>query len=238
MGFAIRPAKAEPVGFSLKDGEFAIEGIGRVPKTHHLQLISDHAALQAGIDVCCGEVGSVDLFVATGPASVGRLVVVGPSEEIQIPDLGRTGHKQLDGTGETKAGFTLPQGAEERGVHLVVGDLGAIGAVEVLDPAASLEQPLDDRLNRCIGQESLCLSVSASLEIEHGDTVVATQHVHRLEVVVDDLTDPTEQAGVLTGVDGVDHQAGEEEVIDGVTLVRELLVEAGAVLGMDLRKQD
>ena len=65
---------------------------------------------------------------------------------------------------------------------------------------------------------------------------MAAEHVDGLQALAADIVDPAQQGFVVTGLQGIDHEPGEKEIIDRIAFPRDFLVDPGAVLGMDFRK--
>ena len=66
---------------------------------------------------------------------------------------------------------------------------------------------------------------------------MAAQHIHGLHAGGEDLVGPALQLLAGPHLEGVQHQAGEEEVVDHVALLGDGLVGALAVACVDLRQQ-
>ena len=172
----------------------------------------------------------------TGP--VCRLVVVLTGKQVEIPDLRDTRHEELDRPRQSQFTLIFSEGAEESGVDLVVGDLLAIGTIEVFHPSAAVQYALHHRVDLIVIQQQLARPAVGldAFEIEHRNAVMATQHVDGLQSLAADVIDPIEQVGTGTPVQGVNDEAREKEVVDGIAFRRHLFMQPRAVLGMDFGK--
>lgn len=121
-------AQALPLGLG---GNVRVGGEDTIGIAHPQQdqLVLNHLLFQAPANVLPGEICAIDLLMPVLPRPLHGLVVVFPGEQVQIPDLGLSGHEQLDGPGQQHPAVILSQGAVVGGVDLVVD---IFLAVEVL----------------------------------------------------------------------------------------------------------
>ena len=124
----------------------------RCPHLQQFQLLLYHRFFQTGSHVLFGKVGAIDFFVPAGSGTFHGGVVVLSGEQIQIPDLGLAGHKQLDGTGQQHPAVILAQSAVIGGVHLVIY---VFGAVKVFHKATAFDQGINEPLDTLLRQQAL-----------------------------------------------------------------------------------
>ena len=77
------------------------------------KLTLNHGALQTILYLLHGQIGSVDLFVPAGAAACHGFVIVFPCEQIQIPHLWFSGHKQVQSPRKKHFSVILAQGTRE-----------------------------------------------------------------------------------------------------------------------------
>ncbi len=63
---------------------------------------------------------------------------------------------------------------------------------------------------------------------------MTAEHVNGLQPLLIDVRYPAQQRLVAAPVQGVDHESGKEEIVDGIALPRDFLVDASTVFCMDL----
>ncbi len=160
------------------------------------------------------EVGAVDLLVPAGPGLGHRVVVVGAGEQVEVPHLRLAGHEQVDRAGQQHPGVGLPQRRVERRVDLVVD---VLRAVQVLDVPATALDRLDEALD--------ALVVEQALEVQQRDAVVAAQHRHGADALVEHLGDPALEDRGVVALEGVDDQSRQEEVVGHEALGCDRLVD-------------
>ena len=67
---------------------------------------------------------------------------------------------------------------------------------------------------------------------------MTAEHVNGLDVLFYELPSPGHQGRIRATVHRVKDQTGKEKVINGEPFARDFFVEAGAILGMNLRKKN
>ena len=164
------------------------------------------------------------MAVLAGPLHGG--IVVFAHEQVQIPDLGLSGHEQLNGPGQKHLPVVLTQGAVVGGVDLVIH---IFLAVEVLHIAAPAHHGIDEPCN--------ALLVQQPLQIQQRNAVVAAQHIHGANLLFHQFIDPFFQIYAAFALHGINDQARQEEIIDHIALGGQQLVGFLPIAGVNLRQQ-
>ena len=161
--------------------------------------------------------------MACTAAAAHRLQIVFARKQVQVPYLGLAGHEQLQGTGHQHLPVAFAQGAVVGAVHLVVH---VLRAVQVLYQAATALQGLHHGQDALLGQQAL--------QVQQGDAVVAAQHVHHTHALLLDVVDPAHQILKVFVLEGIQNQAGQEEVVGHAARLAQLFVGLLPVAGVDL----
>ena len=86
----------------------------------------------------------------------------------------------------------LAERAIERSVYLIVRNLSAVGAIEVLDPTPAVQDAADDFLDLVGLQQSVAPPPvdRFAVQVENRNPVVTAEHVDCLYILVEQLAKP------------------------------------------------
>ena len=149
-------------------------------------------------------------------------MVVFAAEQVEVPDLGLGRHEQLDCTRQQHFGIVFAQCAVIGRIDLIVH---VLCAVQILDITAAGDNGFNQTLDALVRDQTL--------EVKQRDTVMTAQHVDDLEVLVQNFLCPVLEILAVAGLQRIDQQAGEEEVVGHIALAAHGLLNSLAVAGVN-----
>ena len=118
------------------------------------------------------------------------------------------------------------QRAEIRAVDLIID---VLRAVQILNHAAAADNQRDQFLNRFVAEQPL--------QVQHRDSVMAAEHVHRADVFSPEFLRPAHQPRAVMVLNRVNHQPRQEKVVGHIALSSDLFIGSRRIRVMDLRQK-
>ena len=125
---AVRPGQAQLGVAGAINPTLCGFGKGRAGVSHaqKRQLLLNHGSLKRQLGLLAGQIGTVDFLMSRRAAAQNGVMVVLPRQQIQIPYLRLSRHKQLNRARQQQLPFLRPQGAVIGGIHLIIDILLAM----------------------------------------------------------------------------------------------------------------